>query len=652
MTKDTLLTENKGVEEDHIELKTKEEKGEEEEERKETYVDKLLVSSINMTEEQMNEIKIEDELEEPALINQRQKKKKWYLLNKFKEQLFPEDVEHIWGKENVLNVIRTILYCLSYVYMGLIISEIGPAITTLRRATSSTKDEMGYVFLTRGFGFIFGALLGGKMIDVTLNFASSELRKTQINIDHMEENELQEVEEQDGEEEGENELQEEEQQRRSTTNQRRVTSVRLSQHVELRGVNFFRTTHQLRMETIKHYLKLALRNSHWIVAANHIVLAVFNILIPFIRNYWIFLILHIFLGFGAAFIDVWGNTIPSYLWKEKANPWLQLLHFQFSVGATIAPFVMSLCFRYIARDEVSLMVSFGAFSVYGVLLSLIYILLPSPQINLKKQSIHIIESQSKEHINEVQVEMDDPTESENTVSFRTKLKNKWQKLRSIKARDVIKNAYKTFITDGGWIYLAMALMLGLYVGDEIAVGGLISSHVEDAGLMSKEDGALLAFAFWIALTIGRFLGIVVSLFLSPAIMLLCNLIGSLAASVIVLIFPTNIYVIWASTILIGLFLASTFPTAIAFPTISGGAKMSGTLTSIMVVGASLGEMMIPVLGTRLMVTFAKRGLFITVTSIVFAATLVLGLTLIIVYTKRIVHFLKHRKLKHKKMEEI
>ena len=141
----------------------------------------------------------------------------------------------------------------------------------------------------------------------------------------------------------------------------------------------------------------------------------------------------------------------------------------------------------------------------------------------------------------------------------------------------------------------LALFFVLYVGQEVAYGGFIFSYgVKGRLKMSSSSAALLTAVYWGAFSFGRALAIPLAwLRVPPGVMLAGDLVGSLFAAIFLLGFPGSSTILWVCSALMGVSLASVFPTAITW----GEQYMTftGRSATVFVIGASLGEMVIPLL---------------------------------------------------------
>lgn len=62
-------------------------------------------------------------------------------------------------------LVKTAAYCLAYISIGFVSSSLGPTLLGLAENTRSQLREVSYLFVARNFGFMLGALLGGRLYD-------------------------------------------------------------------------------------------------------------------------------------------------------------------------------------------------------------------------------------------------------------------------------------------------------------------------------------------------------------------------------------------------------------------------------------------------------------------------------------------------------
>jgi FHS family Na+ dependent glucose MFS transporter 1 len=145
----------------------------------------------------------------------------------------------------------------------------------------------------------------------------------------------------------------------------------------------------------------------------------------------------------------------------------------------------------------------------------------------------------------------------------------------------------------GFTLVLLFLFLLLYVGLEVAIGGLIFSFSFKHGILkSKSLAAYLTSTFWGSFCAGRFLSIPLSMYVRAYRILVIDLLGCiLGASLLVFVAGSVQAWLWIGTSILGLCMAAIFPSTMSWA--ESFMHISGKTASILVVGASLGEMTIP-----------------------------------------------------------
>ncbi|KAJ8049024.1 Neurogenic locus notch-like protein 1 [Holothuria leucospilota] len=129
----------------------------------------------------------------------------------------------------------------------------------------------------------------------------------------------------------------------------------------------------------------------------------------------------------------------------------------------------------------------------------------------------------------------------------------------------------------------------IYVGSEVSFGGYISEYYQ--AVFKDCRGSLATAWFWGTFALGRGLAICFATVTTPMKMLVVDLVGGVLATVILLWFGQISVWFWLGTGLLGLSMASMFPSGIAW--LEGYVDVSGKVASVLVTGGVLGEMVIP-----------------------------------------------------------
>ena len=128
----------------------------------------------------------------------------------------------------------------------------------------------------------------------------------------------------------------------------------------------------------------------------------------------------------------------------------------------------------------------------------------------------------------------------------------------------------------------------MYVGVEVGYGNWIFTYTTNLKLATEADAAYLTSAFWGFFTIGRLLGIGISTRLRSWVILSVDLLGCLLSLGVILFWPLSSMALWIGTLTLGLFMASIFPTTLAFS--EECIHLTGTVTSWFLVGGGFGGM--------------------------------------------------------------
>jgi MFS transporter, FHS family, Na+ dependent glucose transporter 1 len=289
-------------------------------------------------------------------------------------------------------------------------------------------------------------------------------------------------------------------------------------------------------------------------------------LIPLIPALWLLTAIVLLLGIAEGGIDVGGNSMLLWMHRENPSPFLNGLHFFFGVGAFLSPIVVA-----------QVVLSTGEIGWAYWLLALVtlpaaawLIRLPSP-----------------------------PPQNDS-------------------AKDIPARVSPLLVT-------SIALFFFLYVGAEVGYGNWIFTYATKLNLSDATSAALLTSGFWGAFTLGRLIGVPLSARFNPKTILFVDLIGALASVCGVLAFSHSITALWLGTIGIGLFMASIFPTMLAF----AGRKMAitGEVTAWFMIGAGGGGMFLPwLIGQLFEPVGATIAPFLVLTNLA-GAFVVLGLVL-------------------------
>lgn len=143
-----------------------------------------------------------------------------------------------------------------------------------------------------------------------------------------------------------------------------------------------------------------------------------------------------------------------------------------------------------------------------------------------------------------------------------------------------------------------------YVGAEVAYGSFIFTFAKDYARMPSSQAAMLNSLFWGTFATCRGLAIFFAACIYPGTMILMSLVGTTLSSLLLCLFSRNNIVLWACTGLYGASMATTFPSGISW--VEQYTTVKASTAGVFVVGAALGEMVLPGLVGLLLGTFQEQ----------------------------------------------
>ncbi|MBN1260359.1 MAG: MFS transporter [Anaerolineae bacterium] len=290
---------------------------------------------------------------------------------------------------------------------------------------------------------------------------------------------------------------------------------------------------------------------HRLMGGMVLVMMVLGAVIPTIPVLWVLAAIFVLMGTAQAMLDVGANTLVVWNHGDKVGPFMNGLHFFFGVGAFISPVIAGWAIG--ASGDINW--AYWTLSLAALPAGLWLLSLPSPK---------------------------GPSDAERGARPEVNV-------------------------------LLLALVVAffvLYVGAEISFGNWIFTYATQSGAVAEQSAYLLNSVFWGALTVGRLAAIPVAAALKPRTILMANLAGALLGLVIILLFPGFSAAIWVGAGLVGLSMASCFPTMVSYA--ERRMTITGAVTSWFFVGASTGGMILPWLIGQLFETVGPRGMMAAV----------------------------------------
>ncbi|KAJ8355994.1 hypothetical protein SKAU_G00187880 [Synaphobranchus kaupii] len=321
-------------------------------------------------------------------------------------------------------------------------------------------------------------------------------------------------------------------------------------------------------------------NHHLLLGFSMLVTAFGMCAIPFCKKALLLTALMSSVGVSMGVLDTGGNVLILNTWGDQAGPHMQALHFSFAAGAFISPIISKLIFG-------------DGYSPAGNV---------TVEANTELSSPHT----------------DRVTKALGAVgrfphSKSSSLKSMWAYIvigafillasllffllysRSSPSRERAKTASgKPLVAKHhNVLILLLFFFFFWYVGAEVAYGSFIFTFAKDFAKMDQVQAAGLNSVFWGTFAAARGLAIFFAACMYPGSMILLSLVGCTLSSLLLTLFCKSKVVLWSCTALYGISMATTFPSGISW--VEQYTTVTGRSAAVFVVGAALGEMVLPAL---------------------------------------------------------
>lgn len=256
------------------------------------------------------------------------------------------------------------------------------------------------------------------------------------------------------------------------------------------------------------------------------------VLIPLMGTLWALVALIFVLGLGTGALNVGGNTLMLWLHGDQVPPYMNLMHFSFGVGTSIAPLIVAQTLGL----ENGLVLTYGLLGLITLPAAVYPFFIRSPRPKQRQ----------------------------------------------------IQDAPKPYDLS---LTLLLTLIFFGYAAASYAFGGWVFTYATRMGLADESTGAYLTSLYWGALTVGRLISIPLAARLAPGRILWVDLLGALASALVMILFPTSLAAIICGSAGLGFFLATIFPTTMS---LSGRIlPITGKVTGVFAAGSSLGALVVP-----------------------------------------------------------
>jgi MFS transporter, FHS family, Na+ dependent glucose transporter 1 len=300
-----------------------------------------------------------------------------------------------------------------------------------------------------------------------------------------------------------------------------------------------------------------------------LVLALLTLTIPAMGSLASLVIVFGLIGIPLGVMDVGGNTLLVWLYRDEVAPYMNALHLSFGVGAFLGPLV----FDRFAVATGNAATTFWLLAALMVPVAVWLARLPSP---------------------------DSPPAAHVDAGGRSILRRY------------------------AWLVGLIAAFFFMHMGAELAFGGWIYTYA-DTATGSATTARLVNSAFWGGIVLGRLAGVPLALRFSPRAMLQLDLVGATVSLALLILRPDSLPVLWIGTVAFGLSVATMIPSS--FNLAERRMPITSQVSSAFLIGGSLGTMTLPWIVGQLFVPYGPLSVMYVTAAAILAAWFLFALIL-------------------------
>lgn len=286
---------------------------------------------------------------------------------------------------------------------------------------------------------------------------------------------------------------------------------------------------------------------HFIFAACFALMGVTMAVMPLISKLWVMAGVMMLNGLALSLVDMGTNTLLTWVHGEKGAPYMNALHLFFGAGAALSPILAG----KIITTTGDIYWSYWALALITVPLVILFLFVKSPMIRKKE------EISQDQNVNQV-----------------------------------ANKRARTLLIALLFVYFMF------YVAGEANFGKFITSYVQKSNFtVDQQVPYTINSIFWIAFTLGRVIAIPLTALWKNRRIVTIDYGLCILAFVIILAFPNSIVALGIGSALVGLGMASIFPTMFTYAEQS--LRLTARISSLFYVGISGGNMFFSWLIARL-----------------------------------------------------
>ncbi|XP_069017936.1 sodium-dependent glucose transporter 1 isoform X1 [Embiotoca jacksoni] len=320
---------------------------------------------------------------------------------------------------------------------------------------------------------------------------------------------------------------------------------------------------------------------HLLLGSSMLITAFGMCAIPFCKQALLLTAFMSSIGMSMGVLDTGGNVLILNTWGEQAGPHLQALHFSFAVGAFVSPIVAKLLF---SRDEGGAAVAQTTSAPAAA--NATRRVAEAPGAHAVLRSVHSWSGALKSMWAYVVIGSFILLTSFLFFLLYSRSSASRGKVRPASGKPPVAKHHTALI-------VLLCCFFFAYVGAEVAYGSFIYTFARDYAHMAQPQAAWLNSLFWGTFAACRGLAIFFAACLYPGTMILLSLAGSTVSTLLLCLFSRHTVALWLCTGAYGASMATTFPGGISW--VEQYTAVTGRTAAAFVVGAALGEMVLPAL---------------------------------------------------------
>uniref|UniRef100_A0A671MYW4 Major facilitator superfamily domain containing 4B n=2 Tax=Sinocyclocheilus anshuiensis TaxID=1608454 RepID=A0A671MYW4_9TELE len=294
---------------------------------------------------------------------------------------------------------------------------------------------------------------------------------------------------------------------------------------------------------------------------------------PFCKKAWLLTVLMSGVGVSVGVLDTGGNVLILNMWGEQAGPHLQALHFSFAAGAFASPIIAKLLFGQ-HSDNASIYTDLASGHASKTFDARVPLSSHPKNTTLTSMWAYIVIGAFVLLVSLIFFSLYSCSSPNSNRAKTPSGKQQFSKHHNI-------------------LLFLLSLFFFFYVGSEVAYGSFIFTYGKDYVGMKPVEATGLNSLFWGTFAAGRGLAIFFAACLRPGILILLSLVGTTVSALLLCLFSRNPPMLWACTAIYGVSMSTTFPSGISW--VEQYTTVTGRSAAVFVVGAALGEMVLPAL---------------------------------------------------------